>query len=67
MKHTKKQLAVIKDAYEQVQNDYRAFLAFVKCNEEWMQKETGIKNLKFLRHPKHGQFTGVGIQKVKVK
>mgnify|MGYP001179481733 CR=1 FL=1 len=67
MKYTKSQLSIMKEAWEALQNDLKCFMVLVKCNEEWMQEKTGIKDLKFLRHPKHGQFTGIGIQKLRVK
>ena len=67
MKYSKKQVMIMKVAWDILQEDLKQFHEYVKETEGYMQKETGIKRLKFLRDPKHGQFTGIGIQKLRVK
>ena len=47
IKPNKKQLAIIKEAWKQLQKDESTFSGLVMATEKWMEKETGIKGLEF--------------------
>jgi len=47
IKPTKKQLKIMKEAWEQLQKDEDTFSGLVMATEKWMEKETGIKGLEF--------------------
>ena len=47
IKINKRQLAIMKEAWKQLQKDEDIFSGLVMATEKWMEKETGIKDLEF--------------------
>ena len=56
----KKQLKTLKQGWAQLQKDYDDFWGLVCATEEWMSKETGIKDLEFFMSPDDGSYCGIG-------
>ena len=59
-KPTKKQLKIIKEAWATFKLDYDEFHKLISATEEWMQKETGIKGLKFIHDSSCIGWYGIG-------
>ena len=59
-KPTKKQLKIIKEAWATFELDYDEFHRLVRATEEWMRKETGIKELEFIHDSSCMGWIGVG-------
>jgi hypothetical protein len=58
LKPNKHQMGIIKEAWKQLQSDEHTFHRLVSTTEEWMQKETGIKDIEFFFND--GYYCGVG-------
>ena len=60
IKPTKKQLKIMKEAWEQLQKDEDTFSGLVMATEKWMEEKTGIKDIEFFRSPDDGCYCGIG-------
>jgi len=58
IKPTRKQLAIMKEAWKQLQADETVFSRLLMSTERWMQKETGINDLEFFSCD--GAYVGIG-------
>ena len=61
IKPTRKQLKVMRECWAQLKLDETAYYDTVRSNEVWMEKETGIKGIEFVRDEMMGgEWVGVG-------
>jgi len=60
-KPTKKQIGIMKEYWKQLMKDEKTFYALVYNIEKLMARETGIKDIEFIRDEwMGGEFVGIG-------